>query len=724
MARFSITLVRALAPALVAVLAGPAALAATKPSAFHMPVPLVRTLPNGLRVAVFPDPRLPLVQMHLLLPGGVARESAETPGAASAAAQLLRAGTSSRTAAEFAAEVDRLGGGINGVAGRDYSTVDGTFLSADFEAGLELMADAVVNPIFPVEEVERYQAAATARVRQLRQDPTALAEESLWALAFGAHPYGRRMLGSLEALSRLDRDAVQAFHRDYYRPDGASLAIAGDVDPERACARPTAGFVTGGGGAAARPRAAAPEPPAVRIGIVDYPGQAHSVVRVGLVAPSRDSPDVLPLQLANYILGGAGSSSRIARSLRGGGGLSYDASSGYTILRDAGLVSLGTVARNDSVAIIIRRLRGELARLAEQPPGEAELAAARRYFQSSYPLQFQTPGALTSQWAALDFYGLGPDALDRYVESAGAVTAAQVREAAGRWLAPAHMIAAVAGSASVLEESLRALGPVEITSAEAAAPAAAAPGPPPATPEQEKRGRELLSRAVVAHGGLERLRRVVDSTVNGDMIITLGGNEVTLSMQQVRKDPLRMRFATRLASAENGQILDGARGWIYANVMDSLRVADADSLSLEAMRQVFNSDIVHLLLRAAEPTTQVAWRGSGQAGGREADLVEITIPAAPGGGAAERRLLYLDSANHRLVAEDTSPSATKPGSYDVRRLYGDHRPIAGVLWPFHEERLVGGSRTMTIMVLSVEVNTGVPDGAFQRPVSPEKYPRR
>ena len=104
MATLTRTLARVFAAALLAALsAGPAGVFAAERPAFRTPVPVFRTLPNGLRVAVFQDHRLPLVQMRLLLSAGVAQEAAETPGVASVTAQLLRAGTSSRTAGAFAA---------------------------------------------------------------------------------------------------------------------------------------------------------------------------------------------------------------------------------------------------------------------------------------------------------------------------------------------------------------------------------------------------------------------------------------------------------------------------------------------------------------------------------------------------------------------------------------------------------------------------------------------
>lgn len=721
------TLVRTAAVTLLAALpSGFAAVHAAEPSAFLPPVPVVRTLPNGLRVAVFQDHRLPLVQLRLLLPAGVAQEAAETPGAAHATAQLLRFGTTSRTAGAFAADVDFLGGSISSGANRDYTAVSGTFLSSDLEAGLELFADAVVNPVFPLEEVDRFRAQSASLLLPARQSPAAQAEDRLWALAFQGHPYGRNPLGTLRSLGRLDREAVRTFHRDFYRPDRAILAIAGDVDLERAFAAANDRFGDWAGRAAApaRPPAQAP-PAAMQIQLVDRPGLVRSEVRIGFVCPPRTDPDALPLQVASYLIGGGGSSSRLAQALRADGGPSPEVRSGTTVLRDGGLVSFGTAVRNDSVALVVARVRDELARLRSQPPGAAEVEAARRYFESSHPLQLQTPGAILTQWTGAEFYGLTSAWLDHFVESIDAVTSAQIDSAASRWLDPARCVVVVVGPVAELKAPLEVLGRVEVAAAEGDVAAMAPPAPPPASPGQKKRGRELLAQAVVAHGGLERLRRVKDTTLEGDMVLQLGGERMAVLLRQIRKEPFLMRYSTRMSNTENGQILNGTRGWLYSNAGDSTQVTDLDSLGVETLRAVFRSDVVHSLLAAAEPGAEVAWIGPGRADGRDADVLEVTWATSAGGGPAEQRLLYLDATDHRLIAEDLGDARTRTGSGAVRRVYRDYRLVAGVRWPFYEERLRGGTKTMVIALQTVTINTGVSDLTFEHPVrAAERRPPR
>ena len=637
------TSARILAPAVLAAMfvvpvavlaAGPAP--AGGPPPFRVPVPVERTLANGLRVAVFPDHRLPLVQMQLLVPAGTAQEPAGTPGVATAVAQLLRAGTSSRTADVLTADVDRLGGTLAASAARDFSTVSATFLAADLDAGLELLADAVVNSVFPQQELARVRAQFSGRLYQVQQNPAALADTKLWEAAFPGHPYGRSPLGSPATLEKLDWEAVRSFHRDFYRPDRALLVVAGDVDPDRALAAAADRFGGWVGRAAERTAVPVPPPPASpRIRVVDRSDLARSEVRVGLLCPPRTDGDALALQIADQLLVGAGASSRLARSLQAAGLAAADLRASYTILGDAGLLSVGAPVADGSVAAFVTCVHDALAGLAAPPPGEAEVAVTRRAFADGFPLQFQTPGALLAQWTGADAHGLGAAWLDRYAADIAAVTPARVAQAAARWLDPVHMVVVAVGPAARLAPALQAFGAVEVVAASEApvVTAPAAPAPPDAA--QLRRGRQLLDQALVAHGGPARLRRVKDSTVEGAMIMPIGGNDAELTMQLIRKEPDRMRYATRAAQFENGQVLNGSRGWTYIGAGDSLTVNEIDSLGVAAMRVAFRSDVVHTLLDAAAAQARVASRGTGRADGRDADVLEV-VRTGPGGARTER----------------------------------------------------------------------------------------
>jgi zinc protease len=705
------SLARLLVAAAVLAVAAPAALAADP----TVPAPVTRSLPNGLQVAVFADHRLPLVQVQLLLPAGSAQDRAGSAGSAWAAAQLLRSGTSSRTPFAFAADLDQLGGSLSSFVLRDYSMVSGTFLAADLDAGLELLADAVVNPMFPPEEVDRLRVFAGRALLQSQQDPASQADAALWATAFAGHPYATDPVGTPESMERLDAAAIRAFHHEIYRPDHAVLAVAGDVDPERVFALAADRFGSWAGRAVLSPALAAPVPPgAPVVHVEDRSGVPWCEVRVGLVCPPRASPDAVPVEVALRVLVG-GPDSRLARAAREGR-LAFDVGGGVTFLRDAGLATLSAATRADSVAALVTALRAALAELRAHPPAGEELAAAQRFLAGRRDLALQGTAATMGQWLMARAEGLPDGALQSAPAEIAQVTPARVAEAAARWLDPAQVIVVAVGPGADLAAALAPLG-----LAPGAAGRTVEPVPAPATAaapsaEEARRGRALLAQAVTAHGGLPRLRRVRDSIVSGDLLLQLEGNQMQVKVQQVRREPMRLRYSTRKGDVENGQVLDGDRGWLFAQFGDSLRVTDADPAGIAAMQAAFRADVVHTLLAATDSSGTLAWRGTGKVDGRDADRVEVTMRVGPG-RPPERHVLYLDAKDHRLIAEENVPA---PGDRVpvVRKVYRDFRPVNGVVWPFYEERLIAGTRTMTLAAEEVRIDSGVLEGLFRRPEAP------
>src|SRR5262249_48953889 len=226
-------------------------------------------------------------------------------------AMLLTRGTASRSASQFAREVEALGGTIVGDAARDYSTVTGAFRAADLERGLELVADAVINPIFDDGEFKEARKDLRRRVLTSRVQLDVVAEEHVWAQAMKGHPYALPEGGTLEGLAALTRSRVAGFHRAQYRPDHALITVAGDVEPDRAIAAVQEAF----GSWAGRTRSLAPSTPAtvtrpegVAVRLVDVRDASQAEVRVVVPVPARGSDDSYALAVANDILGGLGGS--------------------------------------------------------------------------------------------------------------------------------------------------------------------------------------------------------------------------------------------------------------------------------------------------------------------------------------------------------------------------------------------------------------------------------
>jgi predicted Zn-dependent peptidase len=670
-------------------------------SSYRPPTPVVRTLPNGVTVAVFPDHRLPIVQAALLVPGGSAQEAAREVGIASLTAACLSRGTASRTADEFNVELQRRGATLHASAGREYATVSLGLPASEFETGLELMMETVLNPAFADEEVDAARTRLLQQITAGRQNVGTIADDHAIALAF-AGAAGHPISGTFETLPEIHRTEVQAFHRRCYRPDRALLGVAGDVEPEQVFALAQRLFSSWSGRAPATGAARHATGKGLRVRLIDLPGRAQAEFRYVLPVPGRADSAAAATQVLTALL----ESSRDVR----GGLLPRDEQARVTSLGGAGLLIVSGNAPPDSVVPRVQAIRAALAGLAGRPVDAASLNAARRRMVDGYALPFESLAGVIGQWMTARTVGLGDDEPARFGDRMAAVDARAVSAVTGAAVAK-EAVLVVVGPASRLSPQLAALGEVEVVNANASpvvvpvAPSRTVAAP---TATESDDGRRLIAAAVTAHGGAAKLAEIKDSVVEADVTLAFEGQQVSGTLKETRKDPDRY-LASMLVRASLGQQgLEGSRGWVFASALGDT-VLPADSATVASLRAAHGSDVVHLLRLASGPSVRVAARGrENVAPDRPADVVEVVDREGV------RRVLFLDPASHRVVGVEQE-EGTFGANLPVRRLFADLRQVAGVWWPFSEVRTVRGERLMTIQARSVRLNTGVTDGTFRPP---------
>lgn len=683
-ARILLTALAALACAApLAVTAAPAPEPAAP--ALRLAPPVERRLANGLRVVVFRVPSLPIVQGQLLVPAGAADEPDSLPGLAALTAQMLQLGSASRTTDQLAADLSALGATFTTSAGRDYALAACGSRAAVFESALEIMGDAVVSPRLDQDEFELARRIVVQQLRSKAQSVSLLADDRAWGAAFDPHPYGHADAGDIDALVASRLEHVRSFARDRWRPDRAVLAIAGDIEPERAFAAAEAVF----GRWAGRTATDRDRPAPARAGgvhVLDLPGSPVGEVRVVVRGPGRASPERAAWEVA---------AAALEDRLAGTG-----ASVTFTPLRDASLLVLAQGAPVDSARSVARRLTNALHAFATAPPaGDAGAALARRVARE-LPLTLETLGARVSRWQADDFSGLGHEALLRAL-----ATPAAAPDLAPVARACASPIVFAAGPGGELKRLLAPLGTVELmpltTHRVSREDSLAAP-----KEAELAAGRKAIAAAIVAHGGAARLGAVQSIVYEGDIQLDTGGSMMEGQFSLVRIDPSRMSFATRMLEFEVRQVLDGDSGWTLAQG-DSATFTEADSSALVAMRAMLHGDLVHLLRAAAAPGALPALRGKDKIGDQACDLVDFI---GPGG---VRLRLALATVSRRVLAVDAALAADL--KWHERRTFSNWKTVSGLLLPEIEQRYLDAERVTYQRARTILVNTKIGDALFQRP---------
>ncbi|MGQ9901285.1 MAG: M16 family metallopeptidase [Fimbriimonadales bacterium] len=410
-----------------------------------LPLPDTHMLPNGLRVLTLPDTRAPVVEFRLILPfAGRAYDMPDWVGLASATARLMTAGTPTRTSFEIADEADRCGGSIGVSANTETALLSARCLSAHLEPMVALLADVLLNPTFPPDEVAIDRANTLQRLRLQRSQPAFLAEERTRRALFGMHPYAR-LAPDEDALQRWGTDELLAFHAQHYRPTDATLLVVGDFD--LAALLPLLGDALGAWqGAPATEPVPAPPMQTAETGwqLVPRPNSVQSHLMLGTLCPPREAPDSLALQLAVSLLG-AGASSRLFLTVREQYGYAYSVGAhiDYYLRIGAFIAEAQTATENTHDAI--RQIGAETERLIHEPIPADELHATQNYLIGRHMLGRITLGGIADLYKQVLIYSLPLDYWQHYPERIASITAEQAQAAAARHLAPSGFVTVVVG---------------------------------------------------------------------------------------------------------------------------------------------------------------------------------------------------------------------------------------------------------------------------------------
>ncbi len=416
------------------------------PKPFEIAKPFETVLPNGLKVVVFEDKRLPIVSYRLAFRTGDINDPQGATGLTGAVTSLLNDGTKTRTSKQLSEEIERLGASISAGSGADNTTVAASSLSMYNSDVLSLMADMVLRPTFPVNELDLYKQNTIQGLKANRASASFLAKEQAAKILFGAHPYG--IVSPTEAnVQSLTQEKLIAFHRKIFVPNNATLIVVGDVNRENLLNEIKENFGAWQKGTIEDMKF--PAPPvrtATTLTLVNRPGSAQANIVLTNLAIERNNPDYFPVIVANQILG-AGASSRLFMNLREAKGYTYGAYSGFEARRQTGAFGASAEVRTPVTGDSLKEFFLELNRIRAEKASEKELKDAKSFLTGIFPIQAETQEGLTNLLVSQQLNSLPDDYLQTYRDKINAVTLADVERVAQKYITPEKIAIVIVGDA-------------------------------------------------------------------------------------------------------------------------------------------------------------------------------------------------------------------------------------------------------------------------------------
>jgi predicted Zn-dependent peptidase len=422
------------------------------------PAPKRVVLENGMVLYLLRDPEVPLVNVQALVRTGAVLEPADKVDLAELTGRVMRTGgTAAMTGPELSRRLESLGATLETAVGRQSGTAALSVLAPDLAVGVELLADVLRRPAFDPAEVERVKRRKIEEIRRSNDEPDGIAFREFRTAVYGSDPRGRQ--SSPEAVASITREDLAGFHARSFLPDRVILGVSGLFDEAELLELVRRHF--GDWRPAGVPAPAFPVPQqepraGLYLAAKDFP---QATILMGHLAPPKTSPDFFAFSVLDYILGGAGFSSRLMEEIRSNRGLAYTVGSSYRGDIGYGVFFAYCKTKTGTAGEAAHLMRSIMERLRAGGVTEAELRWAKDAIVNNLIFSVDSSRAVVGQRMSYEYDGLPPDFLERYRDRVEAVTAADVRRVAASYLLPDRAATVVVGEEKAFAGLLEGFGP-------------------------------------------------------------------------------------------------------------------------------------------------------------------------------------------------------------------------------------------------------------------------
>lgn len=345
------------------------------------------TLENGLTLLVETMPYLRSASIGVWVKAGSVLETPEENGLSHFMEHMAFKGTQKRTSRQIAEEMDAVGGHLNAATSKLCTNYYAKVIDEDLPLAADILADIVRNPALDRQEMDKERGVILEEIAMVEDSPEDVVYDVLAEAVFGAQPLGQTILGPSERIAAYQPEDLRAFRARHYGPQNTVVAIAGNVEPQRARALIEEKFGDWRGAAGE----IFPEEVAIdeqrRLFRDKDTEQVHLCVSFRGVG--MGSPLVYPIAVLNNILGG-GTSSRLFQRIREELGMAYTVYSGPSNYPHCGEFTIYAATSPKHAHTVLEQIDIEIRKLLDDGFSEKEFTMAKAQLKGSYVLGLES----------------------------------------------------------------------------------------------------------------------------------------------------------------------------------------------------------------------------------------------------------------------------------------------------------------------------------------------
>ncbi len=648
-------------------------------------------LDNGLTVIVVENHKLPKVNYRVFVDNDPVLEKDAT-GYVQLMGELLTKGTKTRTKAQIDEEIDYIGASLSS----DPNGVSGSCLTKHSDKLLNLMADVLLRPTFPSEELDKAKRREESNLAQQKDDANAIASNVASVLRYSKnHPYGEIMTEA--SLGKVNLDQIKNHYNTFFKPNISYFVVTGDVTREKAEQYAKQYFGQWQRGDVPKADHGLPRAPEkTEVDFVNKPGAVQSVINITYPVEMRPgTPDVIRARVANAVLGGY-FNSRVNANLREGHGWTYGARTGLNPDQLVGSFNGSASVRNAVTDSSIIEFIKEMNRMRTEKVPAAELQVVKNVLAGQFSQSLEEPGTVANFALTIARFGLPADYYEKYLEVLQSVTPEEVQAMAKKYINSdkAHIL--VVGNRDDVAERLKQFSPnatVNYYDTYGNPLKAMSAVVVPAGMTAEK----VIDTYVTAIGGKDKINAIKDLQLISEM--NTPGPKFAVKTYQKGGNKILVDISMN-GNPMSKQVYDGQKGGQVAmgqtQALAGQELGDLKEQAMFAKEAYYQTSGYKLMLKGGEEVE-----------GSNAYVVEVERPDG------KKSTEYYDMKSGLKVRE-VSPGTGADGQPTMQLVdMADYQPANGVLIP--RSLTVTGLLPVPvkIMVKEVKVNAGIDDAMFK-----------
>lgn len=389
---------------------------------------------EGITLLVKENRNIPIVSMNAIFLGGVRFENENNNGICKFMNDMMIKGTKNRSAQQIAEELESIGGDISTLSGNNSFSISVSVLKRDFDKGLDILADVIMNPSFDQNEIEKKRKEFLAAIKQQEDDPFSLAGKLFRQTIFKTHPYRFTTIGSIETISKIKRDDLVEFYQRYCLPNNMVLAIFGDIDANEVYTKVEKAFADFKYKNLELPKIPVEEPITSIRNVEAQKDIRQAVLFIGFHGITVSDPDRYAVEVMDAVLSGVSSpGGRLHERLRSNQ-LVYVVHAYNQSGLDPGVFAIYAATTPDKLDTVMNIIKEEIESLKNELISDDELERGKRMCISNKLVGLQTNSDQAFTMGLDELYKLGYDEILHYEDRINAITKEDVRRVANKYL--------------------------------------------------------------------------------------------------------------------------------------------------------------------------------------------------------------------------------------------------------------------------------------------------